>query len=290
MNRLAFCLVLLLTACSGGNAAGLETDGAGGSPTASFYFSDVEWTPAPVTPAQPEEGTPPTPSAFFSTLAALPTRTPMPTRTPFPTLTPSPIAETPGVETPLPETTVTGLEDYTLVDIFTDSLTEGWTVDNSWDVNFDLEQATFTHSGEAAIMAAPEADFAALFLSVRPDAPTAYRYDETAGVRFWLSAGEEPIDLDQLAATILGSNEFPYFVEGDTSVETNPQEAFFSETRLYFFGFNRELPPFTWVEVVIWLDELPFDPEYTYITGLYIKNDVDFRATFYVDDVALITP
>jgi hypothetical protein len=39
---------------------------------------------------------------------------------------------------------------------------------------------------------------------------------------------------------------------------------------------------------VVWLDDLEFDPPYRYVTGFYLKNDIGFRNTYYVDQVALL--
>ena len=55
------------------------------------------------------------------------------------------------------------------------------------------------------------------------------------------------------------------------------------------FGFNDAIPPDTWVQVEVWLDELLFDPEYKYVTGIYIKNGEDFRDTIWIDQVELVT-
>lgn len=48
------------------------------------------------------------------------------------------------------------------------------------------------------------------------------------------------------------------------------------------------IPADTWVNVVVWLNKLEFDPPYQYVTGFYLKSDVDFRSTYYLDQVALI--
>jgi len=280
MNRPHLAIVVALFALVGCTGSSPATSSQGeATPTASFYFTAATQVDRPNPTPVPLAGeSVPTLSSFFSTMPVYPTRTPLPTRTPYPTWTASPVSNTP----------ITGLEAYRLVDIYTDTLSAGWNADSSWGMEYDLAQDGYMHDGRAAIVASPQEDYGGLFLTVAPGASTAYRYDQTAGVRFWFSAGDDSIFLDQIAATILGSNASPYWVEGDTSVETDPQDAFFSETRLYYLGFHRELPPRTWLEVVIWLDELPYDPDYTYITGLYIKNDVGFRSTYYVDDVALI--
>ncbi len=125
-----------------------------------------------------------------------------------------------------------------------------------------------------------------------------YSRNEILGVSFWLSGGANAVDPGDLAITVVGSNAYPYWVAGDTSVQQAagiPDSAItdefplFSETRLYFLDIKRTIPPDMWVEVVLWLDEREFDPDYRYITGIYIKNDDPaFLPTFYVDRMSLL--
>ena len=81
-------------------------------------------------------------------------------------------------------------------------------------------------------------------------------------------------------------------MSGDRSVAATPEssdaDSSFSETRLYFLDIKHTIPPDTWVEVVVWLDQLIYDPPYKYVTGVYIKNDQGFFNTFYVDHVSLL--
>ena len=51
---------------------------------------------------------------------------------------------------------------------------------------------------------------------------------------------------------------------------------------------KRAIPPNNWVEVVVWLDDRIYDPDYTNVTGMYIKNDQGFLDTFYIDDIKLL--
>jgi hypothetical protein len=91
---------------------------------------------------------------------------------------------------------------------------------------------------------------------------------------------------------VLGSNSYTYWLANDTSVPTDTtvtvEAPLFSETRLYDLHINRAIPPGTWVQVVVWLDDLIYDPEYTYVTGMYIKNNKGFLNTFYIDQVNLL--
>jgi hypothetical protein len=76
--------------------------------------------------------------------------------------------------------------------------------------------------------------------------------------------------------TVLGSNSYTYWVEDDISVKSI-YEPVFSETRLYYLGVNRTIPPNTWVKVELWLDERIYDPDYRYVTGFYIKNEASLN-------------
>ena len=63
---------------------------------------------------------------------------------------------------------------------------------------------------------------------------------------------------------------------------------FFSESRLDELGLMRPLPPNTWVELDINLDSLIYDPDYKYVTAFYIKTDIGFRQTVYIDNISMI--
>ena len=138
----------------------------------------------------------------------------------------------------------------------------------------------------------PTNDFGRIFLTVQKDARKSYPRDRILGIRFWLSGGENTIGTGDLAVTVTGSNQYTYWVVDDTSVKVDtPVTAIsplFPETRLYFLHINRSIPPNTWAEVIIWLDDLVDDPHYSYVTGMYIKNDKGFLDTYYVDDVQIL--
>src|SRR5690606_31538237 len=95
---------------------------------------------------------------------------------------------------------------------------------------------------------------------------------------------------DDLVITMQGSNQFPYWAENDDSVAglSNDDADLFSETQLAFLNVSRDIPPNTWFNIEVWLDELVYDPDYEYVTGFYIKNDADFQRPYYIDDVEIL--
>ena len=204
------------------------------------------------------------------------TQTPRPTFTPRPTTTPLP-----------PELPTVYVDPFVDVSIYADDLDANWQIFEPSGMEYDLQATEQVYSGQYAIEAVPKGDFSTLLFAVRPDAQESYPRNQVLAVSFQLYSGEDFIKTDALAVTILGSNSFPYYVKNDNSVLNN-YDPVFSETRLYYLGINRDIPPDTWVEVTVWLDDLLYDPIYRYVTGFYIKNDADFRQPFRVDDVRLI--
>ena len=138
----------------------------------------------------------------------------------------------------------------------------------------------------------PTKDKGSIFFTVSPTATDGYLRNRVSGVRFRLSGGPKPISNDALAVTVVGINRYPYWVANDRSLMISPtmtlESPLFSETRLYFWGINRTIPPNTWVEIDLWLDDLLYDPNYRYITGIYIKNDVGFLQTYYIAQMRLL--
>ncbi len=208
--------------------------------------------------------------------------------------------------------------DYAEQLIYDDGLDDNWTLDNSFLIRFDplntahwfepLVETTVVGNpagsteeapadtprtvGAVAIEVRPEEDYGALFFTVQPDATERYPLDEVLGFSFWLNSGPQVLDTADLAVTVLGSNELPYWEAGDDSVfgelSNAPDAETFSETRLYFLDINRSIPPNTWTRVFLWLDELEFEPDYEYVTAFYIKNNEGFLGTFYIDQLSLL--
>lgn len=244
-------------------------------------------------PSITEANTPiPTIAPLFRTQAALSTATPSPE--PTPTMT---IALT--MSSPVTVTTdSSGLPlDLPEVLIYDDELNANWSVEHSvttqsnlWDTTHWFQQfhpQLEINSGATAIAVSPQADYGTIFFTVRPESTMSYKRSEVLGVSFWLNSGSDLLAKDDLAVAVIGSNEFPYWTQEDTSVFP-ANTGSFSETRLYYLQVNRAIPAHTWVNVIVWLDKLVYDPTYEYVTGFYIKNDIGFRNSYYIDRVALI--
>ncbi len=175
------------------------------------------------------------------------------------------------------------VEDY----VFDDALNPNWSLEYSENVNLDVQDTTHVKAGKNAIAVTFEQDFARAFFTVKKDSTQQYARDKTWGVTMWLNTGANDLGPEDLSVTVIGSNAQPYYVPNDTSVVTN-DKMFFSETRLVYFGVSRQLPQETWIELTVELDNLPYDPDYKYITGIYVKNDKNIRGTIYLDRVAML--
>ncbi|MCB9420716.1 MAG: hypothetical protein H6667_12990 [Ardenticatenaceae bacterium] len=207
-----------------------------------------------------------------------------PTAEPQPTSTPRPTREEPVSAPPR----VDAYENAKELPVFSDELAPNWSLDISWDLDYEIV-SDVAHSGTNSIKVTPKKEEAGLYFTVKEDANRAYSRDEVLGISFWLYSGEDIIETDDLAVTVTGSNQYPYWASGDDSVPSPDDLPPFSETRLYYLNINRDIPAETWVLVELWLDDREFDPVYEYVTGLYIKNDADLIRPFYVDDVNIIT-
>ena len=186
---------------------------------------------------------------------------------------------------------------YPAVVIYDDQLNASWSVEQSansainlaaTDLNFQsLDRQQAHSSGATSIAITPQADYGTLFFTVRPESGAVYQRQSVLGVSFWLNSGSSGIGPADLAIAVVGSNVFAYWTPDDQSVFPDKKGAF-SETRLYFLKINRTIPPHTWLNLVVWLNDLQYDPVYQYVTGFYLKNDVGFRSTYYLDQVALL--
>ncbi|NJM04959.1 hypothetical protein HC891_00090 [Candidatus Gracilibacteria bacterium] len=129
----------------------------------------------------------------------------------------------------------------------------------------------------------------AIFFTLAEDADAPIRREDVLGLSFRINGGADYIGNDELAVSVIGSNAVPYFTRDKTTAQERADaDLEFSETRLYFLDINTDIPPDTWVEVVVWLDNLIFDPDYKYVTGFYIKNAPSFLNTYYIDEVKLL--
>lgn len=286
-SLLLLLCALLLAGCGGEPAA---VAGEAVTPTLHplLQGSQRETTvPPPNTPITP------TVSSLFafvpaSTAPPLPTRRPTSTPTATPLPSPTPPEEAPsGSATPI--AALPGDGRFAEIIIYDDELDPNWTLGESWGITYTLTATAVVYSGEVAASVTPLEEFGAIFFTVAPQTQQEYLREDVLGVSLWLNSGDATLPLNEMAVTIVGSNALPYWDAADDSVELAEGEQFFSETRLYYLGLNQAIPPNQWVELIIWLDQLPYDPDYVYVTGIYLKNGDLFRDTYYVDRVVLLT-
>ena len=287
LSLLIFILLALTAACTPSpTGQGPAIDGL--APTSNPFFGEQEGAEG-VQPigagATSEAGL--DPLGEGSETQATPTTLPTPVTTQLST----PPVTTPGIATTQPDgplssgLSLTGTEYYT-VTVFSEELSENWTLDNSQWVTVTLDSET-AYQGDYALEWTPYEDFASLIFTVERVDNVSFNRPYVVGIRFWLSGGETWIEPEDLAITAIGSNQYPYWVPNDYSVQSRIQPIF-SETRLEFLGLNQDIPPGEWVPITLLLNELQYDPPYSYVTGFYLKNDRNVLHPIYLDNVELI--
>jgi hypothetical protein len=168
--------------------------------------------------------------------------------------------------------------------VYDERLHANWNVFSVDGMSFYLNSQVAAYTGNYSIEAKPNAPRSRLYFTVREGANEVYTREKVAGFSFWLYSGDEELSLHDLAVTGIGSNVYPYYQQGDLSAE---KERPYEETFLVFLGFNKNIPPHTWVEVQVWLNDMLYDPEYEYFTGFYLTNRFVFNRTFLVDNVVI---
>jgi hypothetical protein len=156
----------------------------------------------------------------------------------------------------------------------------------------DTSNQDFVNQGRFSLKAQPQFTLGILYFTLDKTTKRFFPRSKVQALQFYLSGGNYSIANDSMTVSVIGSNAHPYWVKNDTSVTidgrvTNTQPVF-SETRLYFLDINQTIPPKTYVKVTLWLDERIYDPNYTYVTGFYIKTDKISTPTFYIDNVSLL--
>ncbi len=173
------------------------------------------------------------------------------------------------------------------VPIYNEDLDPNWTLDNSQGMKYDLKDTSRPVSGTVDLAVTPQQDYGTLLFAVKEGSARTFPYEQVVGVSFQLNSGDDALNPDDLAITILGSNDYTYWVKDDKSVPVNDQQ-FFSESRLYYLQINKPIPPKTWIPIEILLDNLPYDPNYKYITAVYVKNNAGFLRTVYIDALSVL--
>lgn len=219
-------------------------------------------------PTRSAPGAAPTLASSFDSI--LPTRAATITPLPTPTFPPTQPAE---------------MLEPKIVSIYEDGFRRGWSAFSLADgMEVDARSTEAVHSGNFAISVEPQTGRSKLFIALGQGASETYPRDDVLGVSLWLYSGSRQLLLSDLALTAVGSNTLTYFDPEDDSVTSQSP---YEETYLNYLGFNDAIPAETWVEVTIWLNEMVYDPDYKYLTGLYITNQRGFTRTFAIDDVTL---
>jgi hypothetical protein len=238
-------------------------------------------------PIKPPQAAP-TISSMFGTQ---PTMRPQPTRAGGESSALPPSAAN---ETAIAQSTITALGEDRLVviPVYDDGLSDGWSIDNSFQTTIDLRSQEYVDQGRFSLKAQPQITTGILYFTLDKSAAKYLLRNKIQALRFYISGGSDPLDKNAITVAIVGSNEHPYWVKNDTSVKiegrVTDNQPVFSETRLSFLGVNKAIPPKSYVKVTVWLDELIYDPTYTYVTGFYFKTDKESAPTFYIDNVSLL--
>lgn len=239
-------------------------------------------------PTRPQAGQQPPPTVAPVFRPEVPTSLP-------PVGTPGQRPPTPTIEGPTDAVVASRLgSDVRRVPIFNNGLNADWSLENSSGLRYNLQSRTYVSSQPYGIAATPLHGAAQLFFTVKSDARRTYNHNEILGVSIMVNGGPDGLGHEDLLFTVMGSNAYTYYRENDRSVEAagriTDEGTIFDEQRLYFLDFKEGIPPDTWGEVLIWLDERILDPEYTYLTGIYILTDERNTKTFYIDEVNLLVP
>jgi hypothetical protein len=177
------------------------------------------------------------------------------------------------------------VEELRTVIVYDENIQPPWHIFSPGGMTFNPISTRQSYEGTRSIEVTPTLPESKLYIALMPRGQVSFPREQVIGISFWLYSGEEELDLYDLAVTAIGSNEYPYYQVTDRSGENQKP---YEETFLYWLGFNDNIPPQTWVEVQIWLNEMLYDPEYRYVTGLYLTNRFNFKRTFYIDNVSLI--
>jgi hypothetical protein len=261
MHCIYFSIVGMLVGCTSLNSPPSAIQAAISTPTVAPFFQKIATQTAVTGPTTPTQATSTTPGTGSSPTphATIPTRV---------------------------------ADQIAGIALFDDALNTDWSTKHSNKVKYDVASATIVHGGKKAIMVTPTDDYGQFFLTVNKEARKVYPRNRILGVSFWVNGGENTIATSDLAVTVIGSNQYTYWVADDNSVKVDTpvtaETPLFSETRLYFLHINHTIPQHTWAEVVLWLDDQIYDPDYVNVTGVYIKNDKGFLHPYYIDDVQLL--
>lgn len=201
-------------------------------------------------------------------------------------------------------------ERLLVANIYSDKVEGDWALSGSPNSDWVEQDSSQPHLGDYALAAKLSRPGDSLLFHVAENAQGQYHRDHVYGFGFWLYSGAGEIAPDDLSIIVAGSNVYPYWRADDDSLD-GQEVLTFSGRRLYGLDFTRPLPPNTWIQVEIILDELFYDPlylteattttttdatqsefiidpNYEYVTGFYIEAVGGMSQTIYIDDVQIL--
>lgn len=177
------------------------------------------------------------------------------------------------------------------VPIFDERLAAGWTDEFSFDHLVNLQSRVTASSGFTSLEAVPLEPFGGVVLALTPDSKALWPRSEVLGIRLDISGGRGSLAPYNILFKVLGSNQYSYYVENDTSVPRpdwlRADKPIFDEVGLDSLGLLRDLEVGEWAEVTLWLDEYD-QVEYRFVTGMIFFNDELFMRPYYVDNIRLL--
>ena len=183
--------------------------------------------------------------------------------------------------------------------IFNDKLNPNWNLQaSSGNVSFSLRHTASIHSGRNALSIMSLPAYETLHFQVRQNTIEQYRREEIVSITFWLFSDAETIKPGSINLVVTGSDNYPYWVANDTSAGDKEDILTYSGTRAYSLGLAHPVPPGTWTQIEVLLDDLAFDPDYDselvedlnyeYVTGFYLISDKGIERAVVIDDIELI--
>ena len=220
-----------------------------------------------------------------------------PTATPAPRLgiaaigRPAPIASTVEISvvvTPVPRREII---------IYDDELNPDWSLEYTEAMTYDprdtshwfeiLDSMLELHSGAVALALAPQTAANSLLFTIKSAESKPYPRAQVRGVSFWLTTNTDKLTAKDLSVTVVSSNDRAYWDPDDRSAIAD-KAAYADEESLFALNADDSIPPQKWVRIDVWLDEED-STDFSFITGIAIRNSSEFLSPFVIDRVALIT-
>ncbi len=171
--------------------------------------------------------------------------------------------------------------------IYSEGLNPNWELITGNEEEINLRAQAESHEGFLSIAIMPTKSFSNISFVVREDSKERYPLSQILGIQFWINPEDYDLSPSDIGIIILGSNEFPYYVKGKTTV-ANAENSNPSTIHLDEMGYNENIPAKKWTELIIQFDGLVNYRDFENLVGISISNDSGFLQTIYMDQVELI--